>query len=160
MAVEWSTSNEWILITGGCDGAIRFWDIRRAGCFHVLNQSHTQLGRRQPLLEGSSINKVVFLISYLWCWSLRLWISKFLTVNFTSTWHGRAMCARSFFLCRLNIIPSFNLHFHFRFWLTFRWKALALESHHHQPLILVNWVPLNESYLSIQSNLEQSYQSN
>lgn len=59
MAVEWSTSNEWILITGGCDGAIRFWDIRRAGCFHVLNQSHTQLGRRQPLLERSSINKVL-----------------------------------------------------------------------------------------------------
>ncbi|RWR97166.1 DNA excision repair protein ERCC-8 isoform X1 [Cinnamomum micranthum f. kanehirae] len=33
MAVEWSTSSEWVLITGGCDGAIRFWDIRRAGCF-------------------------------------------------------------------------------------------------------------------------------
>ncbi|XAR48423.1 hypothetical protein NMG60_11031245 [Bertholletia excelsa] len=58
MTVEWSTSSEWVLITGGCDGAIRFWDIRRAGCFRVLNQSHSQLGRRPPILERSSMNKV------------------------------------------------------------------------------------------------------
>ncbi|KAI3972751.1 hypothetical protein MKX01_019409 [Papaver californicum] len=51
MAVEWSTSSEWVLVTGGCDGAIRFWDIRRAGCFQVLDQSRSQLGRRPPLLE-------------------------------------------------------------------------------------------------------------
>ncbi|KAM7514417.1 hypothetical protein LguiA_004000 [Lonicera macranthoides] len=57
MAVEWSTSSEWVLVTGGCDGAIRFWDIRRAGCFRVLNQSHSQLGRRPPLLERSAMNK-------------------------------------------------------------------------------------------------------
>lgn len=54
MAVEWSTSSEWVLVTGGCDGAIRFWDIRRAGCFSVLDQSHSQLGRRPPLLERST----------------------------------------------------------------------------------------------------------
>lgn len=54
MAVEWSTSSEWVLMTGGCDGAIRFWDIRRAGCFSVLDQSHSQLGRRPPLLERST----------------------------------------------------------------------------------------------------------
>ncbi|PWA93059.1 transducin/WD40 repeat-like superfamily protein [Artemisia annua] len=54
MAVEWSTSSEWILMTGGCDGAIRFWDIRRAGCFSVLDQSHSQLGRRPPLLKRST----------------------------------------------------------------------------------------------------------
>eukprot|EP00268_Persea_americana_P059679 TRINITY_DN7356_c0_g1_i9.p1 TRINITY_DN7356_c0_g1~~TRINITY_DN7356_c0_g1_i9.p1 ORF type:complete len:457 (+),score=73.28 TRINITY_DN7356_c0_g1_i9:134-1504(+) len=54
MAVEWSTSSEWVLITGGCDGAIRFWDIRRAGCFLVLDQSRSQLGRRPPLLEKTS----------------------------------------------------------------------------------------------------------
>ncbi|XP_057974174.1 WD repeat-containing protein ATCSA-1-like [Malania oleifera] len=58
MTVEWSTSSEWILMTGGCDGAIRFWDIRRAGCFLVLDQSHSQLGRRPPLLERSAMNKV------------------------------------------------------------------------------------------------------
>lgn len=50
MSLEWSTSSEWVLITGGCDGAIRFWDIRKAGCFRVLDQSHSQFGRRPPLL--------------------------------------------------------------------------------------------------------------
>lgn len=58
MSVEWSSSSEWVLITGGCDGAIRFWDIRRAGCFHVLDQSRSQLGRRPPLLVRSTANKV------------------------------------------------------------------------------------------------------
>ncbi|MQL76816.1 hypothetical protein Taro_009216, partial [Colocasia esculenta] len=53
MAVEWSTSSEWVLMTGGCDGAIRFWDIRRAGCFLVLDQSQTQFGRRPPFSESS-----------------------------------------------------------------------------------------------------------
>ncbi|CAK9155431.1 unnamed protein product [Ilex paraguariensis] len=57
MSVEWSTSSEWVLVTGGCDGAIRFWDIRRAGCFCVLDQSHSQLGRRLPLLRRSATNK-------------------------------------------------------------------------------------------------------
>uniref|UniRef100_A0A0D9YR07 Uncharacterized protein n=1 Tax=Oryza glumipatula TaxID=40148 RepID=A0A0D9YR07_9ORYZ len=52
--VQWSTSSEWILMSGGCDGAIRFWDIRRAGCFLVLDQSRSQLGRRPPFLEGTS----------------------------------------------------------------------------------------------------------
>lgn len=60
MTAEWSTSNEWVLVTGGCDGAIRFWDIRRAGCFLVLNQSSTQLGRRPPVLKRSMITKVFF----------------------------------------------------------------------------------------------------
>ncbi|XP_022772919.1 DNA excision repair protein ERCC-8-like isoform X2 [Durio zibethinus] len=58
MTVEWSTSSEWVLITGGCDGAIRFWDIRRAGCFLVLDQSQSQLGRRPPVLDHSAANKV------------------------------------------------------------------------------------------------------
>ncbi|WCJ35553.1 Transducin/WD40 repeat-like superfamily protein [Euphorbia peplus] len=58
MAVEWSTSSEWVLVTGGCDGAIRFWDIRRAGCFRVLDQSQSQLGRRPPVLPHSVSNKV------------------------------------------------------------------------------------------------------
>ncbi|XP_071711684.1 WD repeat-containing protein ATCSA-1-like [Rutidosis leptorrhynchoides] len=56
MAVEWSTSSEWILMTGGCDGAIRFWDIRRAGCFSVLDQSHSQLGTRPPLFDRSKVS--------------------------------------------------------------------------------------------------------
>ncbi|XP_058786131.1 WD repeat-containing protein ATCSA-1 [Vicia villosa] len=57
MTVEWSASSEWVLITGGCDGAIRFWDIRRAGCFQVLNQSRTQLGKRPPILKRSVLTK-------------------------------------------------------------------------------------------------------
>jgi WD40 repeat protein len=64
MTVEWSTSSEWVLVTGGCDGAIRFWDIRRAGCFLVLDQSHSQLGRRPQIPECSATNKV-FLTSFL-----------------------------------------------------------------------------------------------
>lgn len=65
MTVEWSTSSEWVLVTGGCDGAIRFWDIRRAGCFLVLDQSQSQLGRRPPVLARSAVSKVVFLCSSL-----------------------------------------------------------------------------------------------
>ncbi|XP_031500078.1 WD repeat-containing protein ATCSA-1 [Nymphaea colorata] len=56
-SVQWSTSNEWVLMTGGCDGAIRFWDIRRAGCFRVLDQFQTQLGRR-PAISGSKSAKL------------------------------------------------------------------------------------------------------
>uniref|UniRef100_A0A1J3H926 DNA excision repair protein ERCC-8 n=1 Tax=Noccaea caerulescens TaxID=107243 RepID=A0A1J3H926_NOCCA len=56
MSVEWSTSSEWVLYTGGCDGAIRFWDIRRAGCFRVLDQSVTQLGVRPPILKHASVS--------------------------------------------------------------------------------------------------------
>ncbi|XP_050264819.1 WD repeat-containing protein ATCSA-1-like [Quercus robur] len=59
MTVEWSTSSEWVLVTGGCDGAIRFWDIRRAGCFLVLDQSHSQLGRRPTIPEHSATNKAL-----------------------------------------------------------------------------------------------------
>ncbi|KAL6527342.1 WD repeat-containing protein ATCSA-1 [Orobanche gracilis] len=57
MSVQWSTSSEWVLVTGGCDGAIRFWDIRRAGCFRVLDQSHSQFGRRPTVLSRSTTNK-------------------------------------------------------------------------------------------------------
>ncbi|KAJ7569020.1 hypothetical protein O6H91_01G057600 [Diphasiastrum complanatum] len=45
-ALQWSASSEWVLVTGGCEGAIRFWDIRRAGCFLVLDQHRTQIGQR------------------------------------------------------------------------------------------------------------------
>jgi DNA excision repair protein ERCC-8 len=53
MSLEWSTSSEWILMSGGCDGAIRFWDIRRAGCFLVLDQLRSQQGRRPPFLDSA-----------------------------------------------------------------------------------------------------------
>eukprot|EP00268_Persea_americana_P059674 TRINITY_DN7356_c0_g1_i4.p1 TRINITY_DN7356_c0_g1~~TRINITY_DN7356_c0_g1_i4.p1 ORF type:complete len:135 (+),score=20.91 TRINITY_DN7356_c0_g1_i4:523-927(+) len=72
MAVEWSTSSEWVLITGGCDGAIRFWDIRRAGCFLVLDQSRSQLGRRPPLLEKTSTKvslSIICVCLHVYVWS-------------------------------------------------------------------------------------------
>ncbi|KAJ4772283.1 Transducin/WD40 repeat-like superfamily protein [Rhynchospora pubera] len=50
MSLEWSSSTEFVLITGGCDGAIRFWDIRRPGTFLLLDQSLSQLGTRPSLL--------------------------------------------------------------------------------------------------------------
>ncbi|PKU72690.1 WD repeat-containing protein ATCSA-1 isoform X1 [Dendrobium catenatum] len=56
MTLEWSSSSEWVLMTGGCDGAIRFWDIRRAGCFLVLDQLRSQLGRRPALSVHSLKN--------------------------------------------------------------------------------------------------------
>ncbi|XP_078433779.1 WD repeat-containing protein ATCSA-1-like [Wolffia australiana] len=60
MAVEWSSSSDWILMTGGCDGAVRFWDIRRAGCFLVLDQSCSQLGSRPPLSGAPSNERETF----------------------------------------------------------------------------------------------------
>ncbi|KAB2629134.1 DNA excision repair protein ERCC-8-like [Pyrus ussuriensis x Pyrus communis] len=51
---------EWVLLTGGCNGAIRFWDVGRAGCFLVLDQSQSQLGKRPPILERSATIKVFF----------------------------------------------------------------------------------------------------
>ena len=38
-AVQWSATSEWVVITGGCDGAIRLWDVRRAGCFLILDHN-------------------------------------------------------------------------------------------------------------------------
>ncbi|KAL2652749.1 hypothetical protein R1flu_020877 [Riccia fluitans] len=51
LAVQWSISSEWTLYTGSCDGAIRFWDIRRAGSFKVLDQDTSQMGRRPPIVK-------------------------------------------------------------------------------------------------------------
>lgn len=45
-ALQWSASSEWVLYSGGCDGAIRFWDIRRAGCFQVLDHNRSQIEKR------------------------------------------------------------------------------------------------------------------
>lgn len=73
MTVEWSTSSEWVLVTGGCDGAIRFWDIRRAGCFLVLNQSSTQLGRRPSILKRSMITKVLYFFSLVYSLHTNNW---------------------------------------------------------------------------------------
>lgn len=98
MSVEWSSSSEWVLVTGGCDGAIRFWDIRRAGCFRVLDQSQSQLGRRPPILERTATNKVSILL----CFFL---ISEIIFL---------VLCFTCFYLTSPNFIISFlsyiNLH--------------------------------------------------
>jgi hypothetical protein len=53
-------------MSGGLDGAIRFWDIRRAGCFLVLDQLRSQLGKRPPFLD-SSMDKVCSLFLICFC---------------------------------------------------------------------------------------------
>eukprot|EP00850_Spirogloea_muscicola_P016627 SM000136S00173 [mRNA] locus=s136:184851:188612:- [translate_table: standard] len=49
-ALQWSPASEWVLVSGGADGAVRFWDIRTAGCYLVLDQHRSQAGRRPPPL--------------------------------------------------------------------------------------------------------------
>ncbi len=44
-SLAWSPSNEWQLATGGCDGQLRLWDIRRAGPLHIFDQHDTQEAR-------------------------------------------------------------------------------------------------------------------
>ncbi|KAG0600734.1 hypothetical protein M758_11G057500 [Ceratodon purpureus] len=53
-ALQWSASSEWILYSGGCDGAIRFWDIRRAGCFQVLDHNRSQIEKRPSVTNSAS----------------------------------------------------------------------------------------------------------
>lgn len=52
--LQWSASSEWILYSGGCDGAIRFWDIRRAGCFQVLDHNRSQIEKRPSVTNSAS----------------------------------------------------------------------------------------------------------
>ena len=51
-AVEWTRGSEWILATGGCDGDIRLWDIRRAGAFMVLDASNARDAALDPLAQA------------------------------------------------------------------------------------------------------------
>ena len=46
-AVQWSATSEWVVITGGCDGAIRLWDVRRAGCFSILDHNKSWQAEKQ-----------------------------------------------------------------------------------------------------------------
>lgn len=52
-ALQWSASSEWVLYSGGCDGAIRFWDIRRAGCFQVLDHNRSQIEKRPSVATSA-----------------------------------------------------------------------------------------------------------
>jgi DNA excision repair protein ERCC-8 len=62
--LQWSASSEWILYSGGCDGAIRFWDIRRAGCFQVLDHNRSQIEKR-PSVTNSASQRQELVISLL-----------------------------------------------------------------------------------------------
>ncbi|XP_024539928.1 DNA excision repair protein ERCC-8 [Selaginella moellendorffii] len=57
-AVKWSASSEWILISGGCDGAIRLWDIRRAGCFYVLDQHRSSASQEAKTSKDATPGRV------------------------------------------------------------------------------------------------------
>ena len=46
-ALHWSLTSEWELLSGGCDGQLRLWDIRRAGTIHIFDQHQTQVPTRQ-----------------------------------------------------------------------------------------------------------------
>lgn len=46
---QWSKGSEWVLITGGGEGSVRVWDIRRAGAFMSLDASDLQTGDRSSL---------------------------------------------------------------------------------------------------------------
>lgn len=41
-ALAWSPTSEWELLTGGRDGQVRAWDVRRAGALAVLDVSSTK----------------------------------------------------------------------------------------------------------------------
>ena len=52
-AVQWSVTSEWVVITGGCDGAIRLWDVRRAGCFSILDHNKSwQVEKQHKVTSG------------------------------------------------------------------------------------------------------------
>jgi len=42
LVLAWSTISEWILLSGGADGQIRYWDIRRSGTLMCLDQYNTK----------------------------------------------------------------------------------------------------------------------
>lgn len=48
----WSVSSEWELITGGKDGQLRLWDIRRPGTRHVFNMNNTKYDMHMSLMHA------------------------------------------------------------------------------------------------------------
>ncbi|KAK9822022.1 hypothetical protein WJX74_001472 [Apatococcus lobatus] len=40
-SLHWCLQNEWHLVTGGCDGQVRMWDVRQSACFHMLDEQQT-----------------------------------------------------------------------------------------------------------------------
>mmetsp|Transcript_4795 Transcript_4795/g.15998 ORF Transcript_4795/g.15998 Transcript_4795/m.15998 type:complete len:544 (-) Transcript_4795:147-1778(-) len=58
-AIDWALSSEYQLATGGAEGDVRVWDIRRAGAFMILDRHNTQQtahveGIKDAMYAGSS----------------------------------------------------------------------------------------------------------
>ncbi|KAK3252440.1 hypothetical protein CYMTET_38262 [Cymbomonas tetramitiformis] len=53
-AVQWSATCEWTLFTGGCDGAIRVWDVRRAGTLMVLDQHNAEAALQDMVVAATA----------------------------------------------------------------------------------------------------------
>ncbi|KAI9483338.1 MAG: WD40-repeat-containing domain protein [Benjaminiella poitrasii] len=98
----WSTNHEYMLYSGGMDGAIRVWDIRRASsCLMSLDQDNTI--DRDPLAEtnkahGKGVNGLTvtgdgrYLVSLGLDERIRLWDTKTghnAFVNYGSSWRNR-----------------------------------------------------------------------
>ena len=58
LAVDWSPRSEWVLASGGADGGVRLWDVRKSGaaaCLASLDQYNVQErdGDEEGSLEGA-----------------------------------------------------------------------------------------------------------
>lgn len=51
-AVSWSLESEYHLVTGGCDGQVRMWDIRTYNCLRIFDEHVTQ--RPKPVRAESA----------------------------------------------------------------------------------------------------------
>ena len=59
-AIDWLRSSEYALATGGAEGDIRLWDIRRAGAYMIFDRHNTQPSARvdeirDAMYAGSSV---------------------------------------------------------------------------------------------------------
>ena len=54
-ATRWMRGSEWVLATGGNDGDVRLWDIRRAGTFMRLDASNARVGEVDALEEALAV---------------------------------------------------------------------------------------------------------
>ena len=53
-ATRWSRGSEYVLMTGGCEGDVRLWDIRRAGAFMALDASNACQPDLDPLEQATT----------------------------------------------------------------------------------------------------------
>ncbi|KAL3160881.1 hypothetical protein ABBQ38_009274 [Trebouxia sp. C0009 RCD-2024] len=56
-AVSWSLDCEYHLVTGGCDGQVRMWDVRTYNCLQVFDEQITQKPKAKPSRPDSASNR-------------------------------------------------------------------------------------------------------